>query len=89
MKRNDVMPPRFLSRKANITDYAADPATGGENSSAFLPNLIELAQENLIVFHMTKLAGVLPVLLERPIRGRRYDEMNRFTRNPRKIAGIS
>jgi hypothetical protein len=89
MKRDYVMPPCFLSGKANITDYAANSTARRENPGAFLPNLVELGQEAFIVLNMPELAGVPPIFFEGPIRGRCYDEMNRLVRNPREVAGVA
>jgi hypothetical protein len=56
------MPPRiFTPRKANVPDNTNQSSTRNENPKYLAPHLPELAQELLIVSHVTELP--LPLII--------------------------
>ena len=73
VERNDGMPAVVLApRQANIANHADQASAGDQCPVAMPPNLVEPRQEGLVVVHVTELALVVAVLLQRPV-GRRGD----------------
>ena len=69
-----VLPPR----QAHVAHHDDQPATGNKCAEAVSPDLVELSEEGVVVFDVPQLALALAVLLQRPVRRRRYGEVNRL-----------
>jgi hypothetical protein len=70
------MPAVLAAGQADVPDDAHEPAAGNQQAKAMPPYLVELAMEGVIVFHEPELAFAAGIFLERPVRGRRQDQVD-------------
>src|SRR5207253_182783 len=64
-------------------------STWSQHSCALSPNFIEFSEKCVVILDLAKLALVLFVFFQRPIRRRSNDKMNALIRNPREIARVA
>ena len=79
----------LLARQADISDYAAYAPTRHKDAHTFLPRLVELIEKDLVILYVAQLPGMLPVLFERPIWGRRYHQMGGVVVKPGKLPRVT
>lgn len=77
VKRNDsVLPGVLASREADVPDDNDKATARDEGSVACAPNLVQLVEELVIIFHVTKLPVGMAVLFESPVGRRRYNQVD-------------
>jgi hypothetical protein len=70
------------TREAHIADDASESSTGYEYSMGVPPHFIQRIEKTFVILDMSELGRMIVVCLERPVRGRRHDEVNRLVRDP-------
>lgn len=68
MKRKHEVAPEIAACDANIADYTDETAARYKNSVHMAPNLLQFRKKRFVVVNVTKLVGILIVLLEIPVR---------------------
>ena len=58
----------LFARDANITDDAANSSTGCQDSCTLAPNFIEFVEKGVVILYLSKLAPLLFVFFQCPIR---------------------
>jgi hypothetical protein len=64
------------ARQANVSDDTHEPTARNQHAKAMLPHLVELVMKGVIIFDESKLAFVMGVFLERPVRRRGQSQVN-------------
>lgn len=89
MEGNDcVLAVVLAAGEADIAHNANQPATRYEGIKAALPDTVEFYQELLIVRDIAHLIRMLAVVLQRPVRRGRHDQMHGVGCEKVDVAGI-
>jgi hypothetical protein len=73
----------------NIANNADKPPARNKNAEDFLPHLVQLMQEDLIVVNMSHLVQVIIISFEVPIGRGSYHQVNGFLLDKSEIASVT
>jgi hypothetical protein len=89
MEWKDEVSAEASTRYAYVSYNTHETSAGNQNSVNVKPNLFQLFEKGFVVIHMAKLAGILVVTLQIPVRWRCDDKMNGLVWEEREISCVA